>query len=225
MTAYGTVAQFKTRTDRDEALSAAWTTAIEEILNAISRKIDNICKVPENYFVADAVDVTKTLSGTGTNYLKIPHAVSITTLSAKVDYDDTVYVAWATPSTTYAGDGDWYAIAGIPNKPIFDLTPYTYLMIDPNGNYSYFPRGHKFWNIQLIGKFGYSAAVPPDIREVCLAETTVLTKRFQGVMDDSLTNTDMGQLIYRIRMSDLSRDAREFLLAGGWISTMYNTQV
>jgi len=31
--------------------------------------------------------------------------------------------------------------------------------------------------------------------------------------------------VYRIRMSDLSRDAREFLLAGGWIPTMYNTQV
>ena len=224
MTAYGTVAQFKTRTDRDDVLTAAWTTAIEEILNAISRKIDNICKVPDNYFVADAADVTKTLSGTGESFLEIPHAVSITSLSAKVDYTDTAYVLWDTPTTTYAGDGDWYAIAGEPNKPIFDRTPYTYLMVDPNGSYSYFPRAHKFWNIQLVGKFGYSVTVPADIQEVCLAEAVILTKRFQGVMDDALGNADLGQLIYRIKMSDLSRDAREFLLNGGWIPTMYSTQ-
>jgi len=225
MAAYGTVTQLKTRTDRGESLSAALTTAIEEMLNSISRKIDNICKVPDSYFVADAVDVTKTLAGTGKNYLKIPHAVSITTLSAKVDYIDTTYVAWDTPSTTYAGDGDWYAIAGNPFAPIFDKTPYTFLMIDPNGDYSIFPDAHNFWNIQLVGKFGYAVTVPADIQEVCLAEAVVLLKRFEGVMDDSMSNSDLGQLVYRIRMSDLSRDAREFLLAGGWIPTMYNTQV
>ena len=87
MTAYGTVTQFKTRTDRDETISAAWTTAIGEILDAVSRKIDNICKVPDSYFVA-TTDTTRHLSGKGNNFLKIPDCVDITTISVKVDYDD-----------------------------------------------------------------------------------------------------------------------------------------
>lgn len=225
MTAYGTVAQLKTRTIRDETLSAAMTTAIESILNAISRKIDNICKVPDNYFVADAADVTKTLSGNGKQYLQIPHAISITTLSAKVSYTDTAYVAWTSPASVHAGDGDWYLMAGTPERPLFDTTPYTYLGIDPNGDYSYFPSGHNFWNIQLVGKFGYAVTCPPDIQECCLADAVIMLKRFEGVMDDSLTNQDLGQLVYRIRMSELSRDARDLLLAGGWIPTMYNSWV
>ena len=75
-----------------------------------------------------------------------------------------------------------------------------------------------------MAKIGYSTVVPADIQEVCLAEAVVLTKRFQGVMDDNLTNADLGQLVYRIRMSELSRDARQFLLGGAWIKTLYSTQ-
>ena len=224
MTAYGTVTQLKGRTERTDALSAALTATWEEMLEAISRKIDNICKVPDNYFVADSVDDTRHLSGTGENSLLIPHAMSITTVSVKVDYDDTAYVAWSTPSTTYAGDGDWYLIAGNPKRPVFNHTPYTYLMIDPNGDYSYFPNGENFWNVTLLGKFGYSTAAPADIRECCLAEAVVLIQRFGGLMDDSQSNTDMGQLMYRIRMSELTRNSREFLLAGGWMLPLYATQ-
>ena len=225
MTAYGTVAQIKTRTERDEALSAALTTAVESMLDAISRKIDHICKVPDNYFVADAVDDEKLLSGEGNNYLEIPHCISMTSVECKVLYTDTAYVTWDAPSGTYVGDGDWYLIAGSPEKPLFNLTPYTHLMIDPNGSYSVFPRGYNFWNIKLTGKFGGYATVPSDIQELCLAEAVILWKRFEGVMDSRLVSNDLGDLVYKIRMSELSRNAREFLLAGGWIRTMYNSLV
>ena len=223
MTAYATLAQFKARTDRDDVLTEAWETAIEQILDTMSRKIDNICKVPNDYFVA--ASATRNFSADGKNYLKIPECTAIASVSVKVDYDDTVYVLWNSPTAMYAGDGDWYAIAGHPNKPLFNETPYTYLVIDPNGDYSYFPRGHNFWNIQMVADFGGYVAAPDDIRELCLAETVVLVKQFQGAMDSNVTNTDLGQLVYRIRMSELSRNARDFLLAGGWIPTMYSGKV
>ena len=50
---YGTVAQLIVRINLEETLSAAKQQMIEELLGAISRKIDNFCNVSQNYFVGE----------------------------------------------------------------------------------------------------------------------------------------------------------------------------
>ncbi len=224
MASYATVAQYQVRTDADAALSAAKTTAYEEILDAISRKIDNFCRRPDG-FVSSAADVTRYFEGNGKRHLRIPECTSITSVAVKGAYTDTTYTAWATPTTVLAGDGDWYPAAGSFTRPIFNRTPYTLLLIDHNGDHSCFTKGYKGVTVRLIAKFGYAIVVPPDIREACLAQATVLIKRFEGAMASTLASDDLGVIAMKIRQSALSRDVQDLLVQGGWSLPLYGGEL
>jgi len=202
------------------ALSAAKTTAYTEILDAMSRKIDKFCRRPDGY-VSTAADETRYFDGRGRNYLRIPECTSITLVSVKDAYSDTTYVAWATPTTVLAGDGDWYPAAGSYSRPIFNRTPYTLLLIDPNGDYSGFLNGYKVVTVQIAAKWGYATTAPSPIREATLAESARLIKRFEASMSSRTADSNLGMLVASVRMASLSKDIMDLLVAGMWVLPLY----
>jgi len=220
MTAYGTIAELSVRIDINTVLTAAKTTAYNAILDAMSRKIDNFCGRPDG-FVASAVDAVRYFEGNGLPYLNIPECVSITTVAVKESHTDTDYTTWDTPTTAYAGDGDWLPAAGTYQWPIFNKTPYNLIIVDPKGDEAYFTKGFKTPTVAVTAKYGYATAVPDDIREVCLAEATVFIKRFESSMDSDVGNSDLGTIALKIRQSSLSRDVRELLVGGRWVVPLY----
>ena len=220
MASYGTVAQLQVRTDMTEALSVAKTAEYTEILEAISRKIDNFCRRPDGFVSSDA-DVTRYFEGKGLSYLKIPECTSITLVSVKDSYLDTTYVDWATPTSAYAGDGDWFPVAGSKSRPIYNRTPYRLLLIDGNGDYSYFTKGYGMVTVKIAAKWGYATEVPPDIREACLAQAAILIKRFESSMDTTAGSSDLGTIVMRVRQASLTRDVRELLVDSKWVLPLY----
>lgn len=221
MVAYATVDQLKIRVDiTTAALSDDKEEAYEEILNAMSRKIDNLCRRPDG-FVATAADETRYFDGKGKIYLRIPECTSITTVSVKDSYSDTTYVAWISPTTVLAGDGDWYSAAGSFTRPIFNRTPYTMLLIDPNGDYSGFPDGFNLPTVKVAAKWGYATTVPPTIREAALAEAARLIKRFEASMSTSAGDGNLGALVLSARQAALSKDIQDMLIEGKWVLPLY----
>ncbi len=220
MTSYATVTQLRVRTNMDTALAGAKETELEEIIEAISKKIDGFCRRPDG-FVATAADVTRYFEGKGRAYLNIRECTSITLVSVKNSYLDTAYVDWTTPTSVYAGDGDWFSVAGTIRRPIYNRTPYTLLGIDGNGDYSYFTKGNGMVSVKIAAKWGYAIVVPPDIREACLAQAAILFKRFESSMDTVAGSYDLGAIVSSVRMAGLTRDVRELLVDSKWVLPLY----
>ena len=220
MVAYATVDQLKIRVNMTAALTAAKTTAYEEILDAMSRKIDGVCRRPDG-FVSTAADETRYFDGKGKHYLRVPECTSITLVSVKASYLDTAYVAWTTPTTVLAGDGDWYPVAGSHSRPIFNRTPYTLLLIDPNGDYSGFPAGGGLPTVEIAAKWGYATTAPSPIREATLAETARLIKRFEASMGGRTADGNLGALVMSVRQAALSKDIRDLLVNSMFVLPLY----
>ena len=221
MTSYATVDELQVRTNMVAVLSAAKETEYEEIIEAISRKIDRFCRRPDG-FVATAADETRYFLGSGKRYLRIPECTSITTVSVKDSYSDTTYDDWDTPTTVLAGDGDWFPSAGGPSRPIYNRTPYTLLQIDSNGDYTYFTKSYYgMVTVKIAAKWGYATTVPADIQEACLAQAAILIKRFEASMDTTAGSSDLGTIVTSVRAAALTRDVRELLVDSKWVLPLY----
>jgi len=216
MASYATVAELKVRIQIESVLSAAVTTTYEEILEAISRKIDGFCRRPMG-FLAPAVAELRYIGCDGGATIEIPECVEITTVSVKNIYTDTTYVDWTTPTSSNLRDGDWFAYAGSKGNPLFGRTPYRFLQVDPNGDYSYFTKSEGLPTVKLLFRPGYATTTPPTIQEACLAQAAILIKRYESSMDSSLANFDLGVISMKIRQTALTRDVRELLVDAGYV--------
>jgi len=221
---YGTVEELCARIEIVYAdLTAAEIATLLEVLTAISRKMDNFTRRPDGYVALDTAEL-RYFSGAGKQWVRIPECTSVTLVAMKESYTDTTYVAMTTPSALYAGDGDWMPSAGSYAYPNFGRTPYTMLMMDPNGDYEVFLKSYGNPNLQITAKWGYATTVPDDIKEACLAQTTILWKRFQGSMSSRLATQDLGSIAYRIRQAAFTKDIKELLVDSGWALPLYGGQ-
>lgn len=224
MATYATVNQLLYRLEAETDITDAQETTLEEILEAVSRKIDRFCRRVDDAFQVSETATDLYFDGRGQDWLRIPECVEVETVAVKDSYLDTDYVDWDTPSSTMAGDGDWIAAAGPPRNPTYNKTPFTLLLIDPNGDYSHFRHGFGNPTVKITARWGHSESVPPDIREACLAQAIILFKRYQGGMSTTLASSDFGAISMRIRQSALSRDVRELLVDSNWVLPMYGGQ-
>ena len=221
---YGTVEELCARIEIVYAdLTAAQIATLLEVMTAMSRKIDNFTRRPDGYVALGAAEL-RYFSGSGKNWMRIPECTTVTLVAMKAAYTDTTYVALATPSALYAGDGDWIQCTGSYEYPNFMRTPYTLLIVDPNGDYSAFFESPGNMNMQITATWGYATTVPDDIKEACLAQTTILWKRFQGSMSSRLATQDLGSIAFRIRQAAFTRDIKELLVDSGWVLPLYGGQ-
>lgn len=127
--------------------------------------------------------------------------------------------------------GDWMPFSGDPEEPDFNSLPYDSLLIDPNGDESWFVSGRDWesliWRtgrrgsrllgnvptVRVTARWGFAIEVPEDVAEACVMQAARWYKRLQGAMADSLANADLGQLMY---VQKLDPDVAGILLDGAY---------
>lgn len=173
--------------DADNQSDTQDDPAIEAVITAISRAIDDICG--RRFYVATE---TRYYTAERSDYLRIDDLISITTDRLKTDEDgDRTYeIVWATTD---------YDL--MPLNAAVNGEPYTWLETTPKGSYS-FPKGIKK-GVEINGSFGYTIATPDIIREACLLGTHRIMKR-QDTPLGVTANAVLGQtpLIIRTLQSD-----------------------
>lgn len=218
MTTYATVPQLKIRVQINKVLTADQTTMFEELLEAASRSIDNICGRQDDGFVADIAVTDKYLTAEGEDYLFIPLCTEITSVAVKTSSTATTYTAWTTPTAPMAGDGDWIPCRGTPDDPVYSETPYSMLRIDPNGDHAEFIDGDGRPVVKITAKWGPQTTCPPEIREACLMQAARWYKKYSASMADRLGPAEFAQLQYR---RALDSNVMQLLIEGGWVRPLY----
>jgi len=204
---------------------------LERLIRAATQKIDQFCNRPDG-FVAITVASARYYSGTGKTWMPIEECTEITAVAAKDSVTDTTYTAWTAPTTNLAGDGDYIAAAGDWRFPDYNRTPYTLLIIDPNGDESVFTGGRYasatglvpigtpernargLPTVRVTARWGYADEVPPDIKEACIMQCARWYKRLQSSMADTLASPDLGTLTFRLR---LDPDIQGILVDGRYV--------
>ena len=140
-----------------------YDTAIEGVIEAVSRAIDNQCA---RFFWKDTNDTTAYYTPKCSDYVLIGDYVSITTLS--VDSGNRSYTAW-TADTDYEL---W------PYNALLEQEQRPYQRIDiipSSGRYKFLPDTPK--NVKIVGKRGWPAT-PKAIKEACLIWSMRTYKRY-----------------------------------------------
>jgi len=223
---YATVAEAKaeaeiTDTDHD--------TVLGRLLDGAARMIDRYCRRPDG-FVADGTASARYYPGSGTAIQWIDECAAVSGVavkdSASDDEDD--YTSWTLGTIGSTTEADVFPATGDPRRPDYNRTPYTFLVIGPNGDYNYFtggryvgPRGFRpepasrrdVSTVEITAKWGYATEVPPDIKEATIMQAIRWYKRLQTGMSDAVGSPDLGQILYRQR---LDPDVALILSMGGY---------
>ncbi|MCP4713440.1 MAG: phage gp6-like head-tail connector protein [Planctomycetes bacterium] len=229
---YITLAELKARieipttdVDHDAELTA--------LIVAAGAAIDKFTNRPDGY-EALSVATARLFVGRGQSFLLIDESVEITKVETRT-VSETTFTVWTNPATATALDGDYIPAAGDPRFPVYGQTPYDMLIVDTNGDYSYFDSGYRcnhrfgFWQstpvypgpgvptVRVTAKWGYSVAAPTPIREATGMQAARWFKRLQGAMADSLASTDFGQPAY---IQTLDPDVKAILYTGRMVKPM-----
>lgn len=181
------------------------------LLDSATASIDNFCNRSEDGFVAPPNATIRYFRGTGVSWVWIDECVAITTVAVKDAATDATYTAWTSPTTDYAGDGDWIPFTGEPEFPEFGRLPYTAVMTDPNGDYSTFTSGRfatlrgfrplpglsrNVPTVAITARWGYSATIPYAIKQACLTQAARWYKRGSSAWADAMASAELGELRY-----------------------------
>lgn len=177
--AYCTAAEVKavmpdsfTTTDTD------YDTLLGTLASRASRAIDRFCKRDSGAFYADT-DETRYFDGSGTDELLIDELAAAPT-SLSVAEDGINYTDWTTEDYIL-----WP----------YNRTPYTRILVDMmNGAKSIFPKFPRA--VKIVGKFGYSVAVPEEIKQATIIQAIRWFKRGQQAYQDTGAIVELGQLKY-----------------------------
>lgn len=232
MADYATLAEIKADIGLSD-IAGADTATLNRLITAASRAIDRFCQRPDG-FVADDDASMRYYVGNGLPWIRIDECTSITAVAVKAAASDATYVAWTAPTANLAGDGDYFAFSGDPNRPNLNpaalLLPYSWLMVDPNSAYSVFRSGvyslrggsrptrlvpQSTPTIQVTATWGYATTVPYEIKTACLMQSARWYKRMQGTMADSLANPEFGRVTF---LQSLDPDIKHILVDGRFIA-------
>ena len=206
MADYATLVELKAEIN---LLAAADDATLARLLTSASRAIDRHCNRLDGFIALEDAEA-RYYPGTGFSWLRIDECTEITLVEVKDSPSDTTYTAWTSPTTDYAGDGDWLPAKGGPQHPVFSRTPYTLLICDPNGLYVAFPSGRYSMSrastprqtavrvpaAKITAKWGYATIVPDQIKTACIMQSARWYKRLQSAMADTLASGELGQLLY-----------------------------
>ena len=212
---YATSAELRPQINK---LSTADDGVLTMLLAAAERTINGFCNRPDG-FLALTTATARLYAGSGKPYLFIDECVEITLVEVLDSPTGTTYTSWAAT--------DWIPFRGDPEDPNFNGLPYTAIMTNPGGNYSRFYSGSFGgwgWHrssvsrgvptMRITSKWGYSVAVPADIKEACIMQAARWYKRLEGAMSDALASSELGMLLYR---QVLDPDVKMILVNGRYV--------
>jgi hypothetical protein len=186
-------------------------------ITAVSCSIDNFCNRPSGFIAEPSgYESTRYFFGTGKPYQWIDECVDVVSVAVKdsVSDDENAYIAWVVGTLGSTLGADVFPAAGDPKAPDYVVTPYTLLVVGPNGDYSLFPKplaSSPTPTVQVKARWGYAAIVPPAIKQATIMQSARWYKLLQGAMARALASPDMGVLTYP---GKLDPDV-EFILTSG----------
>ena len=177
---YTTLAAVRAMLGITNAADTGNDTYIENIIEAVSRSIDEHC---HRHFFTTTADETRYFQGLDHEMCLTDDIITITTLKTDEDGDRTYEKTWAT--TDYDPKPDNYSL---------DSKPIMWLVCAPNGTL-YFPKESKA--VQIVGKFGYCTLdnVPKQIAQAALLQSVRLFKRMREAPFGVVGASDMGTAI------------------------------
>lgn len=165
-----------------------WTPGYDELLAVLatraSRLIDaHLKRAPGAFYVN--TDATYYLDGSGSPQLWIPElATAPTSVSVAESGITTSYTAWST--TDYLL---WPYNAIAEGRPFLRID--TDLLNGSKTVWYKFPRA-----VKIVGKLGFSATVPDEIKQAAIIQAVRLFKRGQQAFQDTGAIVELGQLKY-----------------------------
>ena len=82
-----------------------------------------------------------------------------------------------------------------PPNALLEGLPYNFIQLDNlNGDYWYWPTFQK--SVVIVGKFGYAAAIPDDVKQTSIIQCARWFKRGQQGFSDTGSIVELGQLRY-----------------------------
>lgn len=177
--------------------SAADEQAMEQVIEGVSRQIDDYCG---RRFYTTKLDETRYFTAVFRDELFVDDLVSVTSLATDENGDRTYSAAWL------ASDYDLQ-----PYNAALDGKPYTTIAVAPSGNQIFPARLPK--GVRIVGKFGWPR-IPAAAREACLVQSARLWKRKDAPFGVAGT-TELGDLrmVIKSLVPRLDQDV-EMLLAG-----------
>lgn len=218
--AYATAIELRAQMTKTSSLK---DTEIDALLAGAERTINRVVNRPDG-FIADTVASTRIWAGSGKPYQFIDENVEITLVEVKDSPTDTSYTAWAAT--------DWIAAKGGPREPNYNELPYDLLIVDPTGDEVIFFSGKLTTRggfrpisdvsrgvptVRITAKWGYSVAVPDDIKEACIMQAMRWFKRTEGAMSDALASAELGMLLYR---QTIDPEIKLILFQGRYVKPM-----
>lgn len=224
---YATASELRGQIDQT---STADDTVLEAILRAATRTIDRFCNRPDG-FLADVAASARYYVGSGNTIQRIDECAIVSAVAVKdsASDDEGDYTAWTVGMVGSTTGADVFPASGDPEAPDYNSTPYVFMVIGANGDYSIFtdgtfttrggfkPSGSRTRGtptVQVTARWGYAITVPDDIKQACIMQATRWYKRLQSSMGDSIASTEFGQLLYR---QSLDPDIRLILEAGRYV--------
>ena len=169
---YATLAELKLKMDIPTATTKL-DVEMEDVIMGASRAIDNYCN---RRFYQSSVDETFYFTPISGRTCYIDELMTLTTLKTDDDFDGTYETLWTT--TDY-------------NLVPYNEYPKTCIETTVMGQYWFSPMLQK--SVQVVGKFGFSAAAPLDIKLACLIWASRLQKRRDAILGIAGT-TQFGQV-------------------------------
>jgi hypothetical protein len=208
---------------------------LDRLLSAAERKINNTCLRPDG-FLADTEASARYYKGSGTPVQRVHEFTELSAVAVKGsssdDEDD--YTSWTVGIIGTTTEADVFPARGDAEYPDFTLPsvcgyPFDLLVIGSNGDYNQFTDGSRVssrgWRsddrikrglptVEVTAYWGFAATVPPDIKEATIMQAARWYKRLRSGMADSLASTDLGQLLYTLK---LDPDIASILLDGRYV--------
>ena len=171
------------RTD-DAAIGTHDDDVLWNIIDAVTRWIDNYKRVEPGAYLAGTATATRYFAGSGTKWQEIDPATTVSVVS--VEETDSTYTAWT-------ADTDYYTW---PYNAPSNGEPYRKLEVirKSGSSKSVFQYGPK--RIKVNGIWGISASVPPDVRQIATALASRVYSAAQQAYQDASASAELGQMVY-----------------------------
>jgi hypothetical protein len=180
--AYITLAEMKA-TDELGITDTTSDTAIEAVINAVSRAVDDYCN---RYFYKNTADETRYFRPTQRDQCLVGDLISVTSLKTDSTLDRTYADTWATT------DYDLY-----PYNAALDGQPYFRIDRNPDGDW-WFTKSPKY--VKITGVWGWPS-VPHPVKQACLIWALRTWKRHATPLGVSAT-TALGEMSVKVPPPD-----------------------
>lgn len=214
--AYGTVIELRGQIKK---LGATDDVELALLLDGTTDLIDRFCNRPDGFF-ADINASARTYVGTGGTAQFIDECTVVTLVEVKDSPSDTTFVTWAA--------ADWFEATGDERFPNLNRLPRTLIIVSAVGEFQNFtsgtytglrgfrrvPSARGVPTVRITANWGYSVAIPPVIKQACLAQSARWYTRGKSSWARSTGQPELGQLRFTGNIqSVLDEDIRGMLVA------------